>query len=470
MRRSPEMPPGPVRPSFRHPRSGSRQRVQKAPRHRCTATRKCTPTRLQPKTTHPRREPHPRLRRPPLTRRPRSGPTDFVGSKADRLLNPYGRRHYRKNYDLREVPIGLGLLVGLVAIGGWVGYKGAHPDPSLLALDVVPAGEQKTTAAPKADDRGPFPELLAADGWKESSVRSFDPDTLYVKINGRAGYYRSFGVQKLYFMTLEKEGDPSTIVDLELYDHGKVDNALGAYNGERGADNSPTVGERGLSHYARNAMYLTAGKFYLRAVGSDESPVILTQLKKVKARFEAEVEGQPLPWSYGLFLGKMGFKPAALAFFPENAFNFGFAKNVNVARQADETELFVVLARDEAAAKALAGRFVAGFVEYGSESAKGWVQDRYIQTMATARSSGRWVFGVRGAPDLKAGQAALRRIETGLEGFAIPAVPSESAPAGADEASADVTEAAPAEAEAESETGGYDEGGDDYDNSEDGER
>ena len=110
-----------------------------------------------------------------------------ASGKADRLFNPHGRRHYRKNYDLREVPIGLVIIVGLVAVGGWVVYKGAHPDPSLLALDVVPSGTALAAVAPAASEpegRGPFPEDLAVDGWKESGVRNFGPDTLYVKING----------------------------------------------------------------------------------------------------------------------------------------------------------------------------------------------------------------------------------------------------------------------------------------------
>ena len=168
-------------------------------------------------------------------------------------------------------------------------------------------------------------------------------------------------------MSLEKDDDPATIVDLELYDHGNVDNALGAYNGERGADNPPEVSEQGLSHYSRNAMYLTAGRFYLRAVGSDESDVIRGQLEQVYQRFRAELDGEPLPWSFGLFVAKMGFKAGDLAFFPENAFNFGFAKEVNVARQPDETELFVVLTDDAAAATGLAEQFLGGFREYGTE-------------------------------------------------------------------------------------------------------
>lgn len=362
-------------------------------------------------------------------------------NKSDRLFNPYGRRHYRKNYDLRELPIGFAILICLAGVAGWVGYKGAHPDPSLLALDVVPAGE-KVGAQPndEAAGRGAFPTDLALEGWQESGVRTFEADNLYVKINGRAGYYKSFGVQRLHFMSVQRGDDPSVVVDLELYDHGTSANALGAYNGERGEDSQPEVTDRGLSHYSRNAMYLTRGRYYLRAVGSSESEAVIAQLENVKARFEAEVEGEALPWSYALFIGKMGFESGALAYFPENAFNFSFANQVNVARLADETELFVVLAADEQKAQATAERYLDGFREYGADVEPGWIEDRYIQTIAHATEQGRWVIGVRGAPNLAAARAALARLKSGLDGFDVP----EGARAAPD---GEAVEGAPAEAD-----------------------
>ncbi|MEM7674914.1 MAG: DUF6599 family protein [Myxococcota bacterium] len=365
-------------------------------------------------------------------------------SKADRLFNPNGRRHFRKNYDLRELPVGLLILVGLTAVGGWVIYKGAHPDPGLLALDVVPTGEkdgqQGGDAAP-TEDRGPLPADLSVDGWAEGTARSYDPDNLYVKINGRAGYYRSFGVQKLFCLTLQKADDPTTVVDLEMYDHGNVENALGAYNGERGTDQEPEVLSRGLTHYARNALYLTLGRYYLRAVGSDETPLILAQLKKIRSRFEEALEGAPLPWSYGLFIGKMGFKAGALTYFANNAFNFGFANGVNVVRLDDETELFAELAADAATARAQAQRYLEGFRGYGSEVEPGWVQDQYIQTIATAEAQERWVIGVRGAPDLPAAKAGLARLTEGLQGFDVPEGAAAASPP-----APKVTEPNPAEA------------------------
>jgi len=336
-------------------------------------------------------------------------------------------------------------------------------------LDVVPTGDKASVEAPPtSEERGPLPMRLAMEGWEEGPARSYDPDNLYVKINGRAGYYRSFGVQRLYCLTLQKGDDPTTVIDLEMYDHGSVENALGAYNGERGADQDPQVLTQGLTHYARNALYLTLGRYYLRAVGSDETPPILAQLKKVRARFEEDVKGEPLPWSYALFIGKMGFKAGALTYFTNNAFNFSFANGVNVVRLDDETELFAELAVDAATAQAQAQRYIEGFKGYGAEVEPGWIRDQYIQTIATAQTSERWVIGVRGAPNLAAAKSSLTRLQAGLQGFVVP----KGAAAGVDSNATQKPQAPKQDAAQSGADEDYEEeeSGEDYDSAEDSEQ
>lgn len=338
--------------------------------------------------------------------------------KDDRVFVKNGFRHYRKTYDLTEVRIGAVLLLGLAVVVAWVMYKGQHPDPSLAALDVVAAGVTEVKV-----DRAPLPTELTIEGWKEGPVRVFEFKNLYEKINGREGYYKSFGFERLHFVTLEKEDDPTTIVDLELFNQSKAVNALGAYNGERDKEATPEVGEQGLTHYSRNALYLTRGQYYLRAVGSDESEPVLKQLAHVRTRFEAELDGEALPWSYALFLGKLELSPDAIAYFTENAFGFAdFAADVNVGRLKDETELFVKVATDEGAATKLAEQFNQGFLGYGQAKAGGFVEDRYIQTISKAASQGPWAYGVKGAPDIAAAAAGLKRLAEALSGFPVPQV------------------------------------------------
>ena len=359
-----------------------------------------------------------------------SGPT----SKQDRVFIKDGLRHYRRRYSITELWIGAVILAALAVIGAWVAYKGAHPDPGLLALDVVGTG---VAASPV--DRGPLPEGLPLPGWRASGPRHYDPSNVYEKINGREGYYKSFGFEALHVLTLETEDDPTTIVDLELFDLGTGENALGAYSGELGAGMKPEADARGLAHYAENALYMTRGRYYLRALGSADDAVIRGQLERVRARFAEALEGEALPWAFRLFVGRLGLEPGAVAYMAENAFGFSdFAADVHVGRLADETELFVKVSAEGAAARTLAEQFRQGFLGYGAAQGM-WVQDEYIHTFSGVQASGRWVLGVRGAPDVAAAEAGLERLKAALQGFEVPASAGEgpkveppSSPAGAE--------------------------------------
>lgn len=358
-------------------------------------------------------------------------------SKQDRVFIKDGLKHYRKTYSRTEVRIGAVILTLLGAIGVWVAYKGAHPDPSLLALDVVNPGQSASKAVV---DRGPVPEGLALEGWKESGLRVYDPSNVYEKIDGREGYYKSFGFQRLYFLTLEKAGDPTTLVDIELFDLGTTENALGAYSGELGEGMKPEADATGVAHYAQNAFYMVRGRHYLRALGSADNPVIHGQLEHLRARFTEALEGEPLPWAFQLFIGRLGLEPGALAYMSENAFGFSdFASDVHAGRLGDETELFVKVCADAAAAAAVAKQFQEGFLGYGKAEGP-WVVDEYINTYSGAVSEGAWVVGVRGAPDAKAAVAGLARLKGALEGFSVP-TPAAPAP------KADDTEHAPSPGE-----------------------
>ncbi|WP_428269553.1 DUF6599 family protein, partial [Haliangium sp.] len=348
----------------------------------------------------------------------------------DRLFNTNGRRHFRRSYSLVEVRYSLLVLVVLLSIGGWVVWKGAHPDPELLALETTLLDEGTAEAperarklatgtapgASAAGERGPVPDGLAAPGWRERDLAVFERDDLYVKINGRAGYYESFGVQRLHFITLLSEADESLAVDIEMYDQGNVANALGAYAGERQPDAAPELDDGTIGHTSRNAMFLVRGRFYVRAIGADESEPVMTQLAHLRRVLAAGLPAEPLPWAYGLFVGA-GADPGKIGFQPENAFSFGFARNVYTVLIDDEgAELFAVATADEAGAGPLAQQFRDGFKSYGKDagsSAGGplgevaWIEDQYLSTIAGVTTVGPLVVGVRGMADQAQAEAAL---------------------------------------------------------------
>lgn len=340
--------------------------------------------------------------------------------KADRIFVKNGRRPYRRSFSATETRVGIVILLLLASIVGWVGWKGAHPDPSLFALET----DLSQSAGATPVDRGPVPGELAASGWTEGVISEFDDDNLYVKIDGREGYYKSFGFERLYSLSLIDEENPQVAVDIELYDLGNSANAVGAYSGERSPGVTPDADDSGLSHIERNALYLARGRFYLRAIGSEESPDVRAQLDRLRIRFAEELPAESLPWGYALFVGQMGLDPGALAYAPENAFSFGFARNVYSATIDDDAELFVTPAGSDSEAAALSDQFLEGFRQYGTGEGR-FVKDRYLGTYATATTAGPWVVGIRSAASPEAATEAVRQLAGIVSNFPLPAETDE---------------------------------------------
>ena len=382
-------------------------------------------------------------------------PDSSTREAQDRLFVRKGRRHYRRSYSSTEWRIGIAICLGLLGLLTWVAWKGAHPAPDLFRTEVplldskaqpidgsdggalvgvgsrssaedATGGESGGRSRPDgAVDRGPVPQGIAGSGWTEGPISQFGYDNVYEKIDGREGFYKSFGFQELHFVSMTKDDDPSSIVDLELFDLGDGANALGAYAGERSPDISPDVTETGMAHIDRNALFLTQGRFYARAIGSDETPAIRSQLEYLRGVLESGLEGEALPWGYGLFVGALGFGSERVSYLPENAFSFGFATNVYAGLLEDEeTELFVTVRDTSEDAASLARQFRDGFAGYGSQVAESggvaWIEDRFIQTIAGATSSGPWVIGVRGAPDLETAERGIERLRQAVANRAAP--------------------------------------------------
>lgn len=332
-------------------------------------------------------------------------------ARRERLLNPDGRRHHRKTYSMTEFRLGMVILACLLLITAWVAWKGAHPDPELFA-----AGPDLLVGAKATDARGPLPDALAADGWSEGPVSQFDRSNVYEKIDGREDYYKSFGFERLTFITLTREDDETATVDIELFDLGAANNALGAYAGERPSDVVPTVGDGGLSHLSRNAAFLSRGRFYARIIGSSDAPPVVEQARYIRDRLIEALPAETLPWGYGLFLGAMGVQPGKIRYLAENAFSFGFARRIYSASDgAGETELFVTAQDNDVAATALADKLRQGFGSLGDDVGGGWIKHRFLGEIAGAQTHGAWVIGVRQAPDVETAIASLARLRQAVQ-------------------------------------------------------
>jgi hypothetical protein len=382
----------------------------------------------------------------------------------DRVFVKDGFRSFRKTFRVAEVYWGAGTGAVLLGIVGWVSWKGAHPDPSLFDMSAAlegskaPAGEDgparpedvtrragSRLGAPRAEresaegeggeaadaaERGPLPADLAQGGFREGKIGAFSADTMYVKINGRAGYFQSFGVKTLHTVTLEGPSETApTSVDIEAYDLGESRNAIGAYNGERSSGVTSTSIDGSTFHVDRNAAFLARGRHFVRLIGSDESPPVVAEVRRLLDVFRRTLPGEALPWGFALFVDQLKLDPSVVTYVKTNAFSFGFARDVfkaslSPANSQEDMESFVVALADDAAAKALAEQFAEGFATLGKPGGKTpkgvkLVEDEFLGTFSGATAAERWTIGVRGAPSRERAARELERLSQAIA--ALPA-------------------------------------------------
>jgi hypothetical protein len=193
-------------------------------------------------------------------------------------------------------------------------------------------------------------------------VQQFDGTNLYEKINGRESYYKGYGFQRLYFLPLAQK---ELTIDIELFDLGTIQNALGAFAGEISSPDTQVKAEAsGLSYASRNAGFLAHGRYYARMIGSDDSEVIRAKIQKLNEAFVTSLPGEPLPWAYKLFTGGMKLNPRQVQYYARDAFTFGFADEVYAAKVKGSTEVFFSRRADAGAAGKMAGKFVEAIGSY----------------------------------------------------------------------------------------------------------
>jgi hypothetical protein len=370
------------------------------------------------------------------------------------VFNTFRRKPLRPFYSLREVQLGVVILIVLGAVTAWVAYRAAHPDPTLFTVMpdlltdkgksitiyerpvqpwVEPGSSTGTTRAPQL---GPFPEAVRSDGWRVTTPpQMFDEGNLYEKINGREGFYKSYGFKKLHFLSLAATEQSALGIDIELFDLGSIQNALGALVAEiSDARTEVRTETAGLSYLTRNGCYLSQGRFYARMVGSDDDEFIRAKLAALRDAFLTSLPKEAMPWSYALLAGRLHLSPSAIQYFAENAFSFDFGTQVYSAGvQGSDMEVFITHRADEADARTLATKFADGFAGFGkrlpADGGTTLVQNEYTGAIDGVRAHGAFVIGVRLAKSAQDATQWLDRLAAELDKGGIVPAEQPTAPA-----------------------------------------
>lgn len=363
---------------------------------------------------------------------------DFGESPAP-VFNSFRRRIYRPFFSLREVGAGVVVVCLLAGLAFWVAWRGAHPEPGLFRVDegllsergrdvaiyerpLEPWGEPEraSASAPVGASRGPFPEGLETGGWRIAAPPAeFDESNVYEKIDGRETFYKSYGFRRLHVVSLTGPGAEDTAIDIEIFDLGTVENALGAMVAEIARPDAPVVaGEAGLFYETPNGGALARGRYYVRLVGSNASASVRDKVVALRQAFESALPAEPLPWAYGLFTGRLRLPPAAVRYHRQDAFSFAFATEVYSAKTGGEMEVFVSRRASPGDAEEMAAKFASAYSEYGSpvdlpaDAPPGLVlvRNEFSDMLDGAVSEGPFLIGVRLAPGVEQALEWLARL------------------------------------------------------------
>lgn len=317
------------------------------------------------------------------------------------VFNTFRRKLYRPHLSTQEFRIGLVCLAVLAGIFIWVLRRGANPDPELFRADdrLLTKKEVAIYKRPlqpwvEAGNSGIFPVEITGDGWTAGApVAEFDESNLYVKIDGRETFYKSYGFQRLHFITLNA-GNLS--LDIELFDLGTIGNALGAMAAEV---TKPDAVFDGFFYASANAGFLVQGRYYIRMIGSDDHETIRQKVAALKTLFLAKLPAETAPWAYEVLSKGLKISPAKVQYAPRDAFSFDFATEVYSARVAGDTEVFVSRRPNPSEATALAGKFRHAFASFGKPAGDDLFRNEYVNGFDGVTTEGEYVLGIRLAPN-----------------------------------------------------------------------
>ena len=334
------------------------------------------------------------------------------------VFNTFRRKPLRPFYSLREIQIGFFIIMLLAAVTVWIMWRGARADPTLFTVGeklltdrgknivvykrpLEPWHEPGSGSASANIRLEPFPDSVISPGWRVTAApQMFDESNVYEKIDGREEFYKTRGFKKLYFLSLASDQQPNVNVDIELFDLGNIENALGALSAEI---SNPQVEAQatpaGLWYVTRNGGFLSQGRYYARIIGSDDNDAVRQKIAGLRDGLIAGLPAEPMPWVYGLFVGKLHLNPGKIQFQKENAFSFDFATDFYSAGvPGSDAEIFISKCASADEATAFANKLADGFAGFGKRTETGLIHNEYVNAYDGVRTQGSYVIGVRLAP------------------------------------------------------------------------
>ena len=256
---------------------------------------------------------------------------------------------------------------------------------------------------------------LAPHGFKSfGPSESYNPETLYEKIDGKAPLYTESGFVKLSTQRYINEKNQELTFELYLYDMGTVENAFSVYSIQRRSESSP-VDDMNFAYRTDNALYLAHGRYYCEFIGSSDSPLVLDALDFLATGIVENLKDAGPTEIPGLaFFATDHLIADTLMLYLNGAFGFDGLTDTFSAkyRVNDETvTAFITKQFDPAAAKRLLDRYYKFLIDNGAaEISSGDADVKYVDfygSFELIAAVGPFLYGIHQAADLPAAETTL---------------------------------------------------------------
>jgi len=135
-----------------------------------------------------------------------------------------------------------------------------------------------------------LPKPSVIEGWRHAEPpESYDRETLYHYMNGKARVYLDYGFVKLDHVQFAQPGGRPAI-DVDVYDMGSPNGAFGIYSLDRG-DELPRHYRKRLGYMIDSARFFWKGRHYVTITSPDTSPDTIEAITSLSLYLEKSVPG-----------------------------------------------------------------------------------------------------------------------------------------------------------------------------------
>jgi len=249
-------------------------------------------------------------------------------------------------------------------------------------------------------------ELAAPAGYTASpKAETFDPESLYVKIDGKADLYLESGFKQLDCRIFTHSNDSNLWMEIFVYDMGTPKNALAVFGVQKRPEGT-NVSVADFAYKTPDAVFLAKGKYYVEITGSAVSEPLAGAMETLGTAFVKSVGSTAGEIEELAAFPKENLVPQSFKLYISGAYGYDSFKDLYAAKydiNGSQTTAFLCKLPDSAAAEKFAAEYRKFLTDNGgtaktavNETLKGDVFDMAGE-IEVVFTKGVYVGGVHGA-------------------------------------------------------------------------